>query len=96
MQLQNQSFTSKYTSWLLKEKRRRQKLSTDLDLHQKVNTIHASLPKYIYECVSPEGPLKRRSKYAGMLAYNVFEATISVRKDELTQLRISKNDHLTG
>ena len=31
-----------------------------------------------------------------MLAYNVSEAIISARKDELTQLRISKNGRLTG
>ena len=64
-QLQNQSFTSKYASWLLKKKnckreRLKQKLLTDLDLHQKVNTMHASRPKYIYESVSPKGPLKWR------------------------------------
>ena len=43
-----------------KEKILEQTLSTDLNLHRKVNTMHASLPKYIYEGVSPEGPLKRQ------------------------------------
>ena len=41
-----------------KKKEIRTKLSTDLDLYQKVNTMHASLPKYIDEGVSPEVPLK--------------------------------------
>ena len=48
-QLQNRTFMSKYVSmsWLLKEKRLKQKLSTSFDLHQKVNTMNASLSKYI-------------------------------------------------
>ena len=39
MQLQNRGYTSKCTSSLLKEKKLKQKLLTDFDLHQKVNKM---------------------------------------------------------
>ena len=93
MQLQNKSFPSQYMSWLLKGKRLKQSFLTKwliLILHQQPNTMYVT-----------EIHLSRRTSQKMAIMYtltsdNVFEATIKSLKNELTQLRTSKNDRLTG
>ena len=58
---------------------------TDIHLHQQMNTVHVT--EVQYQDVSPEGRLKRRPWYVGILADNAFEATTSARKIELSQLQ---------